>query len=273
MHGTFRATEVKPSKDIELRPHRANHGLTVAYNEKLERLVREMQKSVVYWISATYRNNEPIMAMDDVLPANALKRAIAELTKRWQKQFDKAAPDLAKWFAKAAHTRSDAQLRSILRRGGFSVKFQMTPAMRDVLKATIEQNISLIKSIPEQYLKNVQGHVMRSIQAGRDLGTLTKALQKNYGVTRRRAAFIARSQNNLATGAMNKARQEELGITKAKWRHSKAGKHKRPTHVANDGKLYDVKTGWYDPEVKRFIFPGELPNCKCSSISVIPGFS
>jgi SPP1 gp7 family putative phage head morphogenesis protein len=277
MHGTFRAVEIKPTrerrKDIELRPLRPNAGLEAAYIEKLDRLVREMQKSVAYWILSTYRNNEPIIAMDDILPANALKRAIAELTKRWQKQFDQAAPALAKWFSIAAHKRSDAQLRAILRKGGFSVKFQMTPAMRDVLKATIEQNISLIKSIPEQYLKNVQGHVMRSVQAGRDLGTLTKALHKNYGVTQRRAAFIARSQNNLATGAMNKARQQELGITKAKWRHSKAGKHKRPTHVANDGKLYDVAKGWYDPDVKRWIFPGELPNCRCSSISVIPGFS
>ncbi len=278
MHGTFRAVETtgrKHGKPIELRPLHPNEGTTALYRVKLEKLIEQMDDSVRYWIEAMYRNNEPLMAMDDVLPANALKRALKALAKRWLKNFDEAAPLLAKYFALDVHARTDAALRSILRNGGWSVKFKMTRAMRDVVKATIEQNVSLIKSIPEQYLKNVEGEVMRSIQRGRDLGGLAKALQKNYGVTKRRAAFIARSQNNLASGAMNRARQIELGVTKAKWRHSRAGKTPRKTHLANNGKLYSVKDGWYDPDpkVKRFILPGELPNCRCVSISVIPGFS
>lgn len=209
--------------------------------------------------------------MDDRIPASALSAAIKALTKRWLKNFENGAWALADYFTGAVHRRSDAALAKILRDAGFSVKFQMTPAVRDILKATVEQNVSLIKSIPEQYLKNVEGDVMRSVQAGRDLGGLTKALQKNYDVTKRRAAFIARSQNNLATGAINRARQIELGLD-ATWRHSGAGKHPRPTHVKNNGKTYDPKKGWYDPAVKRYVFPGELPNCRCVSITNVPGF-
>ena len=145
--------------------------------------------------------------------------------------------------------------------------------MKDIVAATIQQNVALIKSIPQKYLSDVEGHVMRSIAAGRDLGTLSKALQKNYGVTRRRAAFIARSQNNLASASMNRVRQLEIGITKATWRHSAAGKVPRKTHVANNGKTFDVAKGWYDPHEKKWIQPGELPGCRCVSISIIPGFS
>jgi uncharacterized protein with gpF-like domain len=107
------------------------------------------------------------------------------------------------------------------------------------------------------------------------MGPLAKQLQAQYGVTKKRAALIARTQNNLATGAMDRARKLELGLTKSKWRHSHAGKEPRPTHLANDGKLYDHAKGWYDPDpkVRRYIFPGELINCKCSSITVVPGFS
>ncbi len=72
---------------------------------------------------------------------------------------------------------------------------------------------------------------------------------------------------------MHRVRQVELGITQAKWRHSMGGKKPRPTHLANNGKLYDVARGWYDPAVKKHIFPGELINCRCVSISVIKGFS
>lgn len=277
MHGTFRATEVKPArgKEIELRPLHPNAGVTAAYLAKLNKLIEEMDASVQYWVKVRYKNNAPLMAMDDVLPANELTRTIDALVKRWLKNFDKAAWDLADYFTGAVGARTDSALRSILRQGGWSVKFKMTRPMRDVFNATRAQNVALIKSIPEQYLKNVEGLVMRSVQRGRDMGYLAKELEKNYGVTKRRAAFIARSQNNLATASMNNARQKELGITKAKWRHSRAGKEPRKTHLANNGHLYDVKKGWYDPDpkVKRWILPGELPNCRCVSISVIAGFS
>jgi SPP1 gp7 family putative phage head morphogenesis protein len=275
MHGTFRATEVKPArgKEIILRPLHPNAGLQAAYRVKLERLIEEMDRSVQYWVLKRYKNNAPLLAMDDVLPANDLVRTIRALSKRWLKNFDNAAWELADYFTGAVGARTDAALRKILRDGGFSVKFKMTRSMRDVFNATRAANVALIKSIPEQYLKNVEGAVMRSVQTGRDMGSLARFLEKNYGTTKKRAAFIARSQNNLATGAMNRARQTELGIKKAKWRHSGAGKHPRPTHVANNGKLYDVAKGWYDPEVKKWIIPGELPNCRCVSISVIAGFS
>lgn len=278
MHGTFRATETTSlkrarGKEIELRPLHPNAGLTAAYRAKLDALIEEMDASVQYWVKVRYRNNEPLMALDDILPANDLTRTIRALVKRWQKNFDKAAWDLADYFSGAVYARTDASLRNILRDGGWSVKFKMTREMRDVFNATRAQNVALIKSIPQQYLKNVEGAVMRSVQRGRDMGTLAKYLEKNYGVTKRRAAFIARSQNNLATSSMNNARQQELGITKAKWRHSGAGKHPRPTHVKNSGKLYDVKKGWFDPHEKKWILPGELPNCRCVSISVIAGFS
>ncbi len=55
--------------------------------------------------------------------------------------------------------------------------------------------------------------------------------------------------------------------------HSHAGKEPRPTHVKMDGKKYDVTKGMFDTAEKRFIFPGELINCRCISRSVIPGFS
>lgn len=253
------------------------------YRRRLQRLVDEMNDSFVYWIRATYRANPPAIAagdapaiaLDEASAASQLRIAVNKMRRRWLSRFDEAADDLAKYFAKAAHKRSDAALRSILRRGGFSVKFKMTPAMSDIMKATIAEQVGLIKSIPQQYLTNVQGAVMRSVQLGGDLGSLTKQLQKQYGVTQRRAALIARDQNMKATASMTRARQVELGITQAVWMHSHGGKEPRPTHLANDGKRYDPAKGWYDPDpkVRRYIFPGELINCRCSSGSVIKGFS
>ena len=130
------------------------------------------------------------------------------------------------------------------------MKFKMTRAMRDIMAATVGQQVSLIKSIPSQYFTNIGGLVMRSVQTGRDLEQLTKDLKAQFGVTHRRAAFIARDQNNKATASMTRARQEELGLNDAIWVRSGAGKHPRPTHVAMDGKKYDVRKGmWTRPSI------------------------
>jgi SPP1 gp7 family putative phage head morphogenesis protein len=253
-----------------LRPVRANVGVEAMYRKKLTEIIRQMHDSVTYWITSAYQAHRPRMAMD-ATPANELRDAMAKLSRLWLYNFDKLADRLAEFFATDVASRSDTQLAKALREAGFSVNFVITPAMRDIIQATIHENVSLIKSIPQQYLNGVEGHVMRSVQAGRDLGTLSKALTKTYGVTKRRAALIARDQNNKATAALNRARQTELGITEAVWVHSSAGKHPRPTHVKMNGKRYDISEGMYDSAEGRYVMPGELINCRCHSRSVIPG--
>jgi SPP1 gp7 family putative phage head morphogenesis protein len=249
-----------------------NAGIEAAYRGKMQALIADMDKSVVYWLRAAYRTNEPVMAQDRT-PADELRDAIRKLARRWQKNFDEAAPAMAEYFSQAVAERSSGALLAILKKAGFTVKFKMTPAMRDIMRATIGQQVSLIKSIPSQYFTNIEGLVMRSVQTGRDLGQLTKDLQEQFGVTRRRAALIARTQNNMATATMTRARQTELGLKQAIWVHSHAGKKPRETHVDMNGKKYDIEKGMWDPAVKKFIWPGELINCRCISRPVISGFS
>lgn len=328
--------DAKPKRRRITRGSRPNAGLEALYRERLERLVAEMAKSVLYWTKAIYRANEPpTMAMDGKLhghlrssgcdsdsrghgdsmdsamdyepptvtmamdenhelsnsslsdqtvmgvanflafdrktAADRITEAFDKLKRRWLKQFDEAAPKLARWFAIAASKRSDATLQRILRDGGFSVKFQMTPAARNIIDAAVAENVSLIKSIPSQYFTQVEGAVMRSVRQGGDLGTLAKELRSQYGVTKRRAAFIAKDQNAKATADMTKARQIEKGY-KAIWRHSHAGKTPRPTHVAQDGKTYDPAAGWLDPAINKRIWPGTEPGCRCITQTIIPGF-
>lgn len=244
--------------------------IELEYRRKLDRLIDEMHASVLYWVQATFRANEPEIARDE-LPANALKRVLKTLSARWDKNFREAADRLAAHFARAAAARTDAQLRRILRQAGFTVAFKMTRAMRDILKATVQQNVALISSLPQQYMKGVEGAVMRSVQTGRDVGGLTRELREQYGVAKRRAETIAVDQNNKATSAFTRARQAEVGIRRARWMHSHAGKVPRRSHVANNGKVYEIAEGWYDPDEREWIWPGVLVNCRCTSQSLIPG--
>lgn len=211
----------------------------------------------------------------DGSPANALRRAVHRMSRRWQKAFDKGAPELAKYFATKSMGATDVQLKQILKKAGFSVEFKMTDSARDAYQATIGENVGLISNIAEQHLSDIEGIVMRSITQGRDLGWLTDQLTKRYDMTKKRASFIARDQANKATATINRVRQQELGITQARWKHSGAGKHPRLSHLAagrengGKGEIYDVAKGCLiDGE---YIWPGQLPNCRCTSQSVIPG--
>lgn len=255
-----------------IRAARPNAGVEALYRRRLTALITQMDNSVRYWLAATYRAGPPVMAQDRT-PADLLGDALKKLARRWTKQFDTLAKSLATWFAKAATDRSDASLRAALRKGGMSVKFKLTPAAKDILQATIQENVSLIKSIPQQFFTQIEGAVMRSVTAGRDVGGLTKELQKQFGITKRRAHFIALDQNNKATAAIQRARLTELGIKEAVWIHSHGGKHPRPTHIKNDGNRYEVSKGWFDPAIKKYIWPGTEPGCRCVGGAVIPGLS
>ena len=163
----------------------------------------------------------------------------------------------------------------ILRDAGIAIPFRITPEMRDIMDATVAENVALIRSIPQHYHTEVEVMVMQSVKAGRDLSQLSDNLEARYDITRRRAELIARDQNNKATASLNQARQVALGIEEGVWLHSHAGKEPRPTHVANNGKKFDIKKGWFDPDkrVRRHILPGELINCRCTWKAVVPGFS
>lgn len=256
-----------------LPPIRPNAGTEALYRRRLQRLIKAMATSVNYWLERTYKAEPPAVAQDE-LPSKRLQREIRKMARRWEKDFDDLAPKLAEYFAKSANQRSTRQLKQMLKDAGFAVDFKMTRAVRDVMAASVSEQVSLIKSIPAKYFTDIEGSVMRSVAAGRDLKALTKDLQKNYGVTHRRAAFIARDQSNKAMATITKARQQEAGITEAIWVHSGGGHEPRPTHLAAGKRQqrYDVSKGWFDPAVNEHILPGQLPNCRCVSRPVIPGF-
>jgi uncharacterized protein with gpF-like domain len=233
-------------------------------------LIDEMMRSVEYWLGAAYRANEPEMALDKS-PARILADRVRALRRRWERNFSRLSADLARYFARATAHRSDLALKRALSRGGMSVEFKLTPAMNDVLQATVHENVSLIRSIPEQFFTQIEGDVMRSVAVGGDLHSLSGALRKQYGVTKRRAALIARDQNNKATANLTRVRYIELGIERMRWLHSGGGKEPRPSHVkaGRDREVFDLREGWYDPHEREHILPGQLVNCRCSMVPIL----
>jgi len=259
---------MRPSPKVA-RAVRPNEGLRLLYRRSILRYVRNMAASVEYWLKAQWREDPPRLAQDET-PAEKMQREINELRKRWQAMFDEMAPKVAESFVKNQFRGTDAAMRMALRDAGWSVEFTMTPAMRDAFEASLAENVGLIKSIPSQYLQEIEGIVMRNYAAGRDLKSMAAEIRTRYHVAANRAVLISRDQSNKANAVVQRARQQELGITEAIWMHSHGGKTPRPTHVAMNGKRYQVSKGMYDTAVNKWVFPGEEINCRCTGRSVLP---
>ncbi len=262
------ATQPKTAKAVH-----ANRGVEAKYRRKLQELIAEMHGSVGYWLAAAYKKNPPKMAAlvehaQDASPASRIKKILADLAKRWVDRFEEMAPKIAEAYVKDAFKASDSAFRLALKEAGWAVEFKMTPAIQDAFNASLQENVGLIRSIPEKYLQQVEGVVMRSYATGRDLETMTKELKQLYPAASHRAELIARDQSNKANAVVNRARQMELGITEAIWMHSHAGKNPRPDHVKANGIRYKIAEGCLISG--KYIQPGEEINCRCTSRPVLP---
>lgn len=251
-----------------MAPIRPSAATRTAFQKRLDTAIQEMTRSVIYWTRAAYRSDEP--ATVALAQDGALNDAFDKLAARWLGKFDTLAEQLAHWFAQDHKNRVDRTLKNQLRTAGFTVRFTMTAPMRAAFNAVIDENVALIKSISSRYLESVRIDLMQSVQNGRDLGYLTERLVKKTGVTQRRAAFIARDQNNKASVVMARTRMLELGITRAKWVHSAGGKTPRPAHVKFSGQEFDLATGHDFEDGEGHVLPGQAINCRCVAVPVLP---
>jgi uncharacterized protein with gpF-like domain len=258
------------------RPIHPNVGLRAAYCQRMLHLIDDMHLDVLQEVQRQYKANPPATMAMDIDPVGALKRLMSRLSRRWLKKFDEAAPKLADWFATSVQSRSDIVLRRILRDGGMTVRFQASKGVKQAMSGAVGENVSLIKSIPSEYFAKVEQSVMRSAMKGGDTGALTRELTGVGGITKRRAAFIARDQNSKMTSVLVKERQKELGITHAIWFHSHGGHEPRPTHLAFDGHRYEIAKGAYLETTggkMGWTWPGFEINCRCTCKVIIPGIN
>lgn len=249
-----------------------NAGTAEWYRLQLDTLLQEAHAELVIELTQALSKAPPTgFAMDAPSTTTAVQRALKQWGDKWNQKFDTLAVVIAKKFAAKNFAMTESAMRAALKKAGFTVEFKPTKHSVEAYRAVVAENVGLIKSVPSEYLTDVQAQVWQSVNRGADMGTLSQKLQKNYGVAKRRAALIARDQNAKAKAVIENARRQQLGITTAIWQHSSAGKEPRPTHVAMNGKKFDVRKGFFDKDEGEWVLPGQLINCRCTSRAVIPG--
>lgn len=246
-----------------------------------------MAKSVQYWTEAKYRKALESGQEAGTVPEFDADRAqdaspfgdqrelfleLADLRKRWERYFNSFARKLAPDVVEAAYKANKTAWQGQVRREGFDIPLQLTPAQRSILDVKVGDNVALIKSIPAQYFTKIEGDVSRGFLAGRDLEAIASELRSTGESTTKRAALIARDQSNKLTAHMNSARQNELGIRYAYWKHSTVDKDPRVNHLraSRDKWIFDTQVGIDFGDSFGFVLPGIAINCRCGSRSIIP---
>lgn len=249
-----------------------NVGVREWYYQQLRAIPEDMEKDVLPLLAETWGAKRNLIVGDarETL-TERLERELNRWSDRWVRKLDTLSYTMARKFASRSFTATNAALQQSFQKAGLTVRFQPSPGSVEAYNAVIAENVNLIKSIPSQYAKDVQSAVWDSVMRGGDLDTLTREVKQKYGVADRRAQLIARDQNNKAKAVLERVRRQELGITEAIWMHSSAAKEPRPTHVAMNGKRYPLELGMWDEDEAKYIEPGELINCGCTSRAVLPG--
>ena len=131
------------------------------------------------------------------------------------------------------------------------------------LRKWIDENVGLISTIPEDTLEKMRDIVYDGFTNGRTTTRMVKKIQQVYGISRRRAELIARDQVAKLNGQIQKAQQQDAGITEYIW-CTTGDELVREGHRRLNGQ----KFSWDDPPVVdvktgRRCHPEEDYQCRC----------
>lgn len=275
------------NRDVTLKGTRLSYNAAqqARYEQALRQLVRKMADETKKQVTRLFRgeiaddffkHQEEISAMDASLASKA-RILMNALTSKFTQLFTSRANPLATAMVEGASKASKSTLHSSLEQlsGGLSLKTGVvTAGQEEVVTALVAENVSLIKSIPQQYFKDVTGSVMRSITTGQGISDLIPDIQKYDGQTYRRAKNLALDQTRKAYNNINKQRLVSLGVKQFEWIHSGGGQKPRESHIKISGRIFSFDNIYAEqaalgvPESDRGI-PGEPINCRCVMKPVI----
>jgi len=137
----------------------------------------------------------------------------------------------------------------------------------------VAENTLLIKDLQEQYINRISKSVSAGYRQGKTYTSIAKSIQRETGITWRRAKTISTDQIGSLNGQIAKKRNEELGVATAKWRTAgdervrgnPSGLYPNaiPSHFKRNNQTFKWSEGIGGE------FPGGPIRCRCFAESII----
>ena len=271
-------TEKKAAKS---KPVEISKQAGIRYNAELQRMINELradiEKSVIPSVKALEVEYTSDSNMRSDIEFNivvydswvdTIQSTLALLKSKWSgDKFDQWAQRLASSFIMSTDQFNKKQLNKQFASFGINAYADDT-AVNEYLKASIADNTRLIKSIPEQYLAQVDSIVIGNMRSGLRPSTIESQLSDQFGVTKRRAKMIARDQSSKASNGLARKRMQSSGFEYFQWVTSKDERvRSRHSKIANKVTKYGKGIYRWDDlplsDKGEPIAPGDDYQCRC----------
>lgn len=141
--------------------------------------------------------------------------------------------------------------------------FTQEPWLDTQLRLFEEQNIALIKSIPEQLSEKLRYRFVEAVRRGERWEKVADEIENILSAPKKRAKLIARDQIGKLNGQLTKLRQENIGVRNYIWR-TMLDERVRDSHQDREGKQFS----WDDPPDDGH--PQQAILCRCYAEAVLP---
>ncbi len=158
---------------------------------------------------------------------------------------------------------------------GITVLPQVSPEARKKIADEWQNNMDLwIKDFTEKQIVSLRQQIALHVASGNRFEDIVRTIRTSYGVTEKKAKFLARQETSLLMTKFKETRYTEAGSVEYRWT-CVAGSplHPvRPSHKILDGKIFR----WDDPpittapdESQRRNNPGQDYNCRCAAKPIV----
>lgn len=267
----------KKQNELQGKPLKVSSSIGNDYSREIRKLMRSMYKDTMVGLESCFT----AYAEDSAFPENgSLVAQLKILINRLLKKYEPVFLILAKRETDRMLVRVDKNASATLKMSlkdvsqDLTVKTDLTSSrLREITQASTQEAVDLIKTIPSNYLSNVQKVVMHSISTkGKGFAELKPFLTKLYKGNERKAELVALDQTHKAYQNIQAEKMKRLGVKKFKWIHSGGGRVPRKLHQDLNGKVFSFDDPPYIGEMygqKVYGLPGHLPNCRCTMSPVL----
>lgn len=181
---------------------------------------------------------------------------------------EKALKDLNRQFSRsvraAAKTTPEAAVDAI------TVPPDFGPSVIADVRRNLTENLTLsVKDFTAEEVVKLRELVEENWTSGGRLDRLREILEDRLGISKRKAAFLARQETSMVASEFARARAQEIGSTSYVW-HTRHDDRVRDDHQELNGKTYE----WDDPPLvdkkrARHANPGMDFGCRCQARPVL----
>lgn len=245
---------------IVIRPIR----VSLADRKRLAGIGREMV-ALVYSFVADFEQAMPVPGVTTDAAHDDFDRILSIILTQTNAAMARLQLRIRDWATSQEQTHRTRWKDGVLSATGIDISTVLHPHHTDRTVGTaVSRSTALIRDIGDEARKRIGDAVIAGVQQRKHPRQVAKEIMETEDMSYRRAENIAADQSNKLNASLDRARQEEVGITGFTWRHS--GKvHARPEHLDRDGEFYD----WDTTDIEPGDFPGEPPFCGCVAQATI----